>query len=278
MKSAITISLIPQAKGGPFVYWGDLAGSVAKAAALKFDAVELFAPGPEALPDEQILLHLAPHKMKVAAVGTGGGWVLHKLTLTSPEAAVRKKAIDFIRSMIDAGGKLGAPAIVGSMQGRWCESVDQDQAIHYLQAALNELGEHARQYNVPLIYEPLNRYETNIVSTMSAGSALLRCLKTDNVKLLADLFHLNIEEADIPSAILHSAGDIGHVHLADSNRRPAGMGHIDFAPIAHALAEISYGGYVSAECLPYPDSDAAAEATIQSFQKYFAPEMPIGPH
>jgi sugar phosphate isomerase/epimerase len=278
MKSAITISLIPQAKGGPFVYWDDLPGSIAKAAASKFDGVEIFAPGPDAIPADVVRPLVQKFNLKVAAVGTGGGWVLHKLTLTSPDADTRRRATDFIRSMIDAGGKLGAPAIIGSMQGHWGDSVDADTAMQYLAAGLNDLGEHARQYNVPLIFEPLNRYETNLATTLAQGSALLRNLKTDNVKLLADLFHMNIEEADIAAAIRHAAGDIGHVHLADSNRRPATLGHIDFAPIAHALAEISYGGYVSAECFPYPNPDEAAEATIRAFNEFFAPETLIGPH
>jgi sugar phosphate isomerase/epimerase len=164
------------------------------------------------------------------------------------------------------------------MQGRWCETVGQDQAMHYLQSALNELGEQALKYNVPLIYEPLNRYETNIINSLAQGSALLADLKTKNVKLLADLFHLNIEEVNIADSIRHAAGDIGHVHLADSNRRPATLGHIDFGPIAQALAEISYGGYISAECLPYSDSDSAAETTIKAFRKYFASQTPVGPH
>src|ERR1022692_4546103 len=95
MKSSITISLIPQAKGGPFVFWDDLPGSIAKAAALKFDAVEIFAPGPEALSVGDIRPLLQRHNLKLAAAGTGGGWVLHKLTLTSPDAGIRQKAIDF---------------------------------------------------------------------------------------------------------------------------------------------------------------------------------------
>jgi sugar phosphate isomerase/epimerase len=62
---------------------------------------------------------------------------------------------------------------------------------------------------------------------------------------------------------------LGHVHLADSNRRPAGFGHTDFAGIAQALRDAQYEGYVSAECLPYPDSSQAARATINAFNKYF---------
>ncbi|HWE03813.1 MAG TPA: sugar phosphate isomerase/epimerase family protein [Tepidisphaeraceae bacterium] len=278
MRSAVTISLIKEARGGPFIYWDDLPGSIRKAASLGFDAVEIFPPAGDAIPADQILPLLKESKLKVSAIGTGGGWVLHKLTLTNADADIRRRATEFIRSIIDAAGALGAPAIVGSMQGRWCEAVGQDLAMHYLQSALNDLGEHAKKYNVPLIYEPLNRYETNIINTLGQGAALLSNLKTTNVKLLADLFHLNIEEANIAESIRHAAAAIGHVHLADSNRRPATLGHTDFASIAQALAEISYGGYVSAECLPYPDSDAAAESTIKAFNRFFAPLTPIGPH
>ncbi|MGC3972456.1 MAG: TIM barrel protein [Pirellulales bacterium] len=62
---------------------------------------------------------------------------------------------------------------------------------------------------------------------------------------------------------------MGHVHFVDSNRRPAGNGHIDFAPIAAALKETGYDRYVSVEALPWPDSDAAAQQTIEAFRKFF---------
>ena len=269
MKSAITISLTPQARGGPFVFWDDLAAGCAKAAQLGFDAVEVFAPSPEALAEDQIRLLLERHKLKLAGVGTGAGWVIHKLTLTSADGEVRSRAREFIRSMVDAGGKLGAPAVIGSMQGRWGETVSRGSANAWLIEALDDLGEYARQYGVPLLYEPLNRYETNIINTQGGGVALLNTLKTTNVKLLADLFHMNIEETDIASAIRASEDAIGHVHLADSNRRPAGSGHTSFGPIAAALRDIGYAGYLSAECVPWPDPDAAAKKTIESFRNYF---------
>jgi len=270
MRSAITISLVPQARGGPFVFWDDLAAGCAKATQLGFDAIEIFAPGAEALDADAIRPLLDRHRIKVAAVGTGAGWVIHKLSLTSPDSAVRAKAREFIRAIIDAGGKLGAPAIIGSMQGRWGDGVARDQAIAYLKDALDDLGHHSRQYNVPLIYEPLNRYETNLVNTQADGVALLKTLKTNNVTLLADLFHMNIEEVDLPSAIRSAGSSIGHIHLADSNRRPAGNGHTNFAPIAEALRDIGYKGYISAECLSWPDPEAAAAKTIESYRRYFA--------
>src|SRR5436305_2109057 len=139
----------------------------------------------------------------------------------------------------------------------------REAALAYLTDALNQLGEHAKQFNVPLFFEPLNRYETNLVNTIGDGVKLLGSLSTRNVKLLADLFHMNIEELDLPAAIRAGASHIGHLHLADSNRRPAGCGHTDFRPISTALRDIGYAGYVSADGFPYPDPDGAARLTIE---------------
>lgn len=270
MKSAVTVSLIPEARGGPFVYWDGLPAACENAARLGFDAIEIFPPGPDAIPSDEILALLSGHNLKVAAVGTGGGWVRHRLTLTSADAAVRSRAVEFIRSIIDAAGRLNAPTIIGSMQGRWGDNITRDQALGYLCEALNDLGEHARGHGVPLLYEPLNRFETNMANTLAEGVSLLESLQTYNIKLLADLFHMNIEEAHLASAVLAAGSNVGHVHLADSNRRPAGNGHTAFAPIAAALREIGYDGYVSAECLPWPDSDSAARQTIEEFRRHFA--------
>ncbi len=82
---------------------------------------------------------------------------------------------------------------------------------------------------------------------------------------------MNIEEADIAAALRAGGEHIGHVHFVDSNRRPAGCGHLDYVPIARALTEIGYDGFASAEALPYPDSDAAASRTIDSFRRFFRP-------
>lgn len=268
MQSAVTISLVPQARGGPFVFWDDLPGSIRAAAELGFDAIEIFAPGPEAVDVKELWQLLGEAHMRVAAVGTGAGWLIHKLQLCDPEPAKREAAKDFIRSMIQFGAQCRAPAIIGSMQGRWSETIDRDTAFSHLRAALSELGEYAARYTVPLIYEPLNRYETNLVTRLEDGVALLEQLQTGNVRLLADLFHMNIEESDSAAALIAADTRIGHVHFVDSNRRPAGCGHIDYEPIVAALREIRYGGYLSAEALPWPDSQTAAKQTIEAYRKY----------
>ncbi len=270
VKSAVTVSLVAEARGGPFVFWDDLPQAMREAQRIGFDGIEIFAPGPDAVPQADLQKMLADHQLKLAAVGTGAGWVKHRLSLTSADAANRQGAKDFIKRMIDFGGPSGGPAIIGSMQGRFEGSVSREQAMGWLGEALLELSAHAKQYSVPLIYEPLNRYETNLIHRVADGVSYLTGLGANNVRLLADLFHMNIEEQDLAAALLAGTGWIGHVHFVDSNRRPAGLGHLDLRAAADALVASGYQGFASAEALPFPDSVAAAEQTMKAYKACFA--------
>lgn len=266
MKSCITISLVEEARGGPFVLWDGLEKSIEFAAELGYDAVEIFAPSVESLNLDTLGNLLDSAGLKLAALGTGAGWVKHRLQLADADAAKRKEAQAFVRTIIDAAGGLGAMAIIGSMQGRSDADVDSKSALGYLAEALEDGGEHASQYGVPLIYEPLNRYETNQCCTVAAGVELLRSLSTSNVRLLCDLFHMNIEESDIADALRAGGEHVGHIHFVDSNRRPVGCGHMQYGRIIDALNEINYDGYLCAEAFPWPDPHEAARQTMRAFR------------
>lgn len=268
MRSAVTISLVPEARGGPFVFWDDLAAGCRHAAELGFDAVEIFPSSAQALNVPQVATLLAAQSLKCAAVGTGAGWIKHKLRLTDPDPAVRKRAIEFVSEIIDAAGTLGAPAIIGSMQGRWDAGVTREEALDWLGEALTALAERATHHGVPLLYEPLNRYETNLFNRQNEAAAFLRTLKSQNIRLLCDLFHMSIEESSIAEALRTTGPLVGHVHFADSNRQALGWGHTDVAPIMTALREIKYTGYLSAEVLPLPDGLSAARQTMASFRRW----------
>jgi sugar phosphate isomerase/epimerase len=266
--SCVTISLVPEARGGPFVFWDDLEAGCRQAAELGFHAIEIFVRDPQATDPRQIASLLQQYELRLGAMGTGAGWVLHHLTLTHAESAHRARAQAFVRSVIDLAGQFGAPAIIGSMQGRWGGEVSKPVALGFLAESLTALAEHAATHGTMLLYEPLNRYETNLINSLADGAAFLDTLRVKNVKLLADLFHMNIEEQDIAAALRAAPGHVGHLHFVDSNRRPAGCGHLDYTPIAKALHEIGYNGLASAEALPFPDSRAAAEQTMNAYRRY----------
>lgn len=266
MRTAITLSQVPEAAAGPFVFHEPLAQGFALAKETGFDDVELFLPGPDHVSVGEIKSLSQAHGLGIAAVGTGAGMVKHGLSLTDPSLDKRTAAIDFIERMIAFGGQLGAPAILGSMQGKWGGEVSRDQALEWLAEALVIAGRTAAKYHVPFIYEPLNRYETNLINRLADGAEYIEANSLDNIVLLADLFHMNIEEANLADSIRAAGKHIGHVHYADSNRRAMGMGHTDPAPIVAALKETGYSGHLSAEIFPLPDPVSAAKQTIQSIR------------
>ena len=271
MKSAVTVCLVNEARQGPFVFHGASAAEALRvgcrrAAELGFDAVEIFPTGGEQLADCGLAGRLADHGLRLAAVGSGAGWVRHKLSLTHADARIRTEARDFIELLINIAADHGAPVIIGSMQGRHEGEVSRADALEHLAAALHHLGRHAAGRGQTLLYEPLNRYETNLFTQVGEAASFLRGRMIHHVKLLCDLFHMNIEEAD-PATALVACGDlVGHVHWADSNRRAMGSGHTAVGPLAVALRHIGYAGYLSAEVFPLPDADTAARMTIDSIR------------
>ena len=257
MKTAVTLCRVAEAASGPFVFHDELAIGFQK-------AVELFLPSADYVSVEEIKALQQQHSLAIAAVGTGAGMVKHGLSLTDADPSIRERALEFILSLVDFAGALGAPAILGSMQGKHQAAVPRDLAISYLAEALKIISARAAQYGTVFLYEPLNRYETNLFNTVATSANFLTEHQLSNVKILADLFHMNIEEVCFEAAIAENIDHIGHIHFADSNRRAIGYGHTDRMPILLLLHQLSYQGYLSAEILPLPDADAAAKQFILS--------------
>ena len=273
MKSAVTICLVPEARQGPFVFHTNasgegLAATCRTAAELGFDAVEIFPESAEAFPATELSRLLAEHGLTVAAIGTGAGWVKHKLHLCHADASMRAAAQEFIAKIIDVASQFGAPAIIGSMQGRSEGDLPRDKALDHLASSLDVLGARAAGQGQVLLYEPLNRYETNLFNRQGDAAAWLESRGLLNVRLLSDLFHMSIEEADVAAALVAAGRQVGHVHWADSNRQAMGLGHSDVRPIVTALRGIGYEGFLSAEVFPLPTAMDAARQAIAS----------LGPH
>jgi len=124
-------------------------------------------------------------------------------------------------------------------------SAEQDRAI--LIDALGRLGEHAAREGVFVYLEPLNRYEDHMVNRLADGIALIDAVGLSSVRLAADTYHQNIEEADPAAAYLDAATYIGHVQVSDSNRLEPGAGHVDWPLFCATLRAIGYDGDIAVE-------------------------------
>ncbi|MFA5292847.1 MAG: sugar phosphate isomerase/epimerase family protein [Phycisphaerae bacterium] len=268
MKSSVTISTVKSSKGA-HIFQGDLSIYIPKAKQIGFDGIELCVTNADEVDGKYLQRLLDDNNLVLSAVPTGAGKALHNLTLTSPDKAVRAKAIDFIKRMIDFGAPFNAPAKIGSMQGHIGNNSRGD-ILAELADSLNELGRYAAQRNVELLFEPLSHLSTDVINTLAEGIEIIKKAGADNIKLLADLFHMDIAEKNIAESIKQAAGYIGYVDFVDSDRKPAGTGHIDLKSAVDALKYIGYKGYLSAEALPWPDSQTAAEQSIKTFKSLCA--------
>lgn len=128
--------------------------------------------------------------------------------------------------------------------------VSEDQkksAIDKAIPLLVSLSRFAADHNVNLLIEPLNRYSTPYCNTAKDATYVAAKINQDNVGILLDTFHMNIEESSFEKTILDSKRFVKHTHFADNNRAMPGYAHLDFAPIVKTLQEIKYDGYISFE-------------------------------
>jgi len=272
-KTSVTISLVPEASEGPFLFQGNVDRAFETAASLGFDGVELFLPSAETINPAVLRRKLADNGLRLSALGTGAGFLIHGWTLCSPQESIRQEALEYIADMMFLGAEFQAPVIVGSMKGSVLREANRDSVLARLVEDLADLSERAEKINATILLEPLNRYETNLINTLREGAALLDRITGDHVRLLADLFHMNIEEESIFQALRKASKYVGYIHFVDSNRRPAGSGHLDFEKLGSVLEEIQYQGFLSAEALPYPNSDEAARRTLETYHRYIEPNQ-----
>ena len=128
---------------------------------------------------------------------------------------------------------------------------------------INRCADVAEHLGVELLVEPVNRYEVNFVNNCSQGLEVIRTSARPCLRLMPDTFHMNIEDASFRNSLLEGKGFISYVHVADSNRLAPGWGHLPFEEVFEALNEIGYDGWITAEVLPHPDPDRAAEQTVR---------------
>jgi sugar phosphate isomerase/epimerase len=172
------------------------------------------------------------------------------------DATRRRDAVEHMRHLLSGIAELGGngaitPAAFGLTSKRLPpfevpRTEVEDQRV--LLDALEELGEHADEKGTLVLLEPLNRYEDHMLNRVEQAVELCQTTGHHSIKVMGDLFHMNIEEDDLADTIRRAEGHLAHVHLADSNRLQPGAGHTDFAGTFDALRGIGFDGHMAMEC------------------------------
>lgn len=260
-------SLLPFFISEPYDQAQDGELFAARVRALKeigYDGIELAIRDPGVIDAGRLQGLLAASGLQVAALGTGRAFALDGLSFVHPDPEIRRQAVQRVQRHIDFSVQFGCPpVIIGLIRGRVLPHRDPQAAEADLLQAMQACADYARPRQVRLALEPINRYETDLLNTVDAALAFLDTLQAENVGLLLDTFHMNIEEPQIEASIRKAGGRIFHVHVADSNRLAPGWGHLPFDEILRSLALTGYDGYLSGETLHHPEAIASARQTAE---------------
>ena len=263
MRTAVVVSTPDVAYGALALLRGTFEEKTRKAAAMGCDGIELMVRKPDELDWAAIQRVLAASHLAVPQVVTGELFGADGLCLVTPDAETYRQAEARLRSVIDFAAPLGAYVNIGRVRGRLDWMPLPHGAWDVAVERLRSVCDYASSRGVRLTLEPINRYETDFIFTVGDGLRMIEDLARDNVGLMLDLFHMNIEEPSIEESLVLAGDRLWHIHIADSNRRYPGSGHTPLDSVFATLRKIGYAGYISGELLPLPDGDTAAEKTVQ---------------
>jgi D-psicose/D-tagatose/L-ribulose 3-epimerase len=230
-----------------------------------YDGVELKGePGLYSLAEIKSLCQ--EFDMQITSVLGWNIWGIPGRDLASPDFNERSAAIQYGQDGIDFASAVGAPIMIvlPSPAGRTAPHGNPETEVEWLAAhktewsnavnSVRQMAAYAKSRGVVLAVEPINRYETYLLTTVDEALRFVDDVGVDNVKLNVDTFHMNIDEADLAAAIRKVGDRLVHMHAADSNRQAPGRGHTDFNAIFKALYEVGFNGTVVLEPVP-PGAD-----------------------
>ena len=223
-----------------------------------FEAIELSQQ-----PFDDAEIALREHIPISAICGGYRGWLI------DPDPENIRLARKDLARLVAVAGELGSGCVVVPIWGRTRNlpnigtgrARDADELIFV--EGMRALASRAERAGARLYVEPINRYQNDVCVTIADALRLRQRIGSPAVFVMGDVFHMNIEEADM-GASLEAAGEwLAYIHLADSQRHEPGRGHLDFAPVFGALARLNYTGYASFELAALSgDADAVLPASV----------------
>lgn len=175
--------------------------------------------------------------------------------IAHPDEAIRQAALAYYDRLIDFAAEVGQPVVsCHGLVGRTKPISSQEEEDDLLRKSVGMIAERAAAANLRVVFEVLNRYETHQIHNHKQALQLVAEVGADNLGVLLDAYHMNIEEADPAGALRNTGEHLWLYHAADSNRQGIGAGHTDFVGQFAALAEIGYDNAIILECTaPGPD-------------------------
>lgn len=234
-----------------------------------FDAVEIILSDPCLLNLDAVTKKLDSLHLPVSTISTGQAMGLEGLSMTSFSRDIRQRTIQRLKDDIDFAVQLGRPHVtIGLIRGKG-GAADRQVEHELLVQSLLPVVDYAAKNGIMLNLEAINRYEcAHLNSSQSVLNIMKELGDPENVGILYDTFHSNIEDGDITDTIRALKGRIANVHFADSNRRLPGEGHLNFEEIVRVLNEIGYEYYVALEVLNQPDVAHIRENAGKSIRRY----------
>jgi len=238
-----------------YAYWekewrGDYLYYIDKVARLGFDILELAAsPFPEY--DAQMIRSLRNTAKANGITLTAGHGPTASQNIASPDPSVRANALAFYEKVFDVMAELDIHLIGGGIYSYWpvdySKSIDKVDDWERSVEGVSRMAEMAAQRDITLGLEVLNRFEGYILNSADEGVKFVEQVNKDNVKVMLDTFHMNIEETSFGDAIRTVGKHLGHFHTGEANRLCPGQGRLPWKEIGEALREIGYDGSVVME-------------------------------
>jgi D-psicose/D-tagatose/L-ribulose 3-epimerase len=182
-----------------------------------------------------------------------------------PDSAVRARAVDALKQRIDQAALMGADSLYGGIYqahkyfvGRGANEQEWRWSAEYLHAA----GEYARTMGIRLGLEFLNRFEVFLINTAADAQRMCQDVGLDNVGILYDTHHANIEESDPGQSLLAVRDNLFQIHLSESHRGTLGTGQVKWEEYFTALKNIDYKGWLVIEAFGTADPAIVNAANI----------------
>jgi sugar phosphate isomerase/epimerase len=250
-------------------YHADIKDSTRLLTDLGYDGIELTTDDASAFEWAPVQAAIEAAGLEVPLVCSGEVFGQSGLGLAAPDEHVRAAAMERLKGLIDFAAIFGANVNIG--RSRWYYSPDVPAQLTegWALESFRVLADYAAAKDVTIALEPIAFHVCNFINSTQDGLAWLGRVGRPNFKLMLDLYHMNIDDLtsiEESIALAVAADAVVHVHLCDTNRKPPGYGHMDFAGALGALKRAGYTGYVSGEVFNYPEQDAAVRRCAEVFR------------